>query len=211
MWNPVPPNVAGKISHTESARSGGVSSCEQHLVSSIYLSLKVTVTGSFHCANDCFWFLRHQTTLETYLGFVPCNNLPLTVLRMMAAASLFPFSFHRFLVESTYNSAIFCTSSLLWATEQKPLSVCLSVSVRSMHELSLRDTLFVFFLAIAIFPPPPKQDSVSSYLSGYCGFYPVVQLRPSANALLRGLTGTRLATQLLRPIALGSYRTRTCV
>lgn len=63
---------------------------------------------------------------------------------------------------------MFFTSSLLWAIEQKPLSI--SLPVRSMRELPLRGTLFVFFLAITIFSSPPMQDLVGGYLGNYCGF-----------------------------------------
>lgn len=53
-------------------------------------SISLTVIGSFHCANNYFWFLRQQRSLERYLGYVSCNNLSLTVLSLMAAASLSP-------------------------------------------------------------------------------------------------------------------------
>lgn len=126
--------------------------------------IKLSVIGSFHRAKDYLWFLRHQTTLEAYLGFVSDNNLSLTVLSLMAATSLFPFPFHCFLVESTYSSAIFFTSFLLWAIEQKRLSLCLCWYVQCMSCLS--GTCYLgFILATAIFSSSLKQDSVSAYLS----------------------------------------------
>lgn len=134
-------------------------------VSSMYL-LEVTVIGCSHCTNDCLWFPSHQTYLETYLGFVS-YNLSLTVLRLVTAASFFPFpSFMSiFLEESTYNSAIFFKYSLLCVIEQKPLSPLAC----SVHELSLRDILLVF-LGITISSSPLMQGLSSSYLSSYCGF-----------------------------------------
>lgn len=95
---------------------------------------------------------------------------------------------------------MFFTSSLLWAIQQKPLSVPLLV--RSMRELSLRDTLFWFFSCHHNFLIISDAGFGKRLSRQLLWFYTVVQLSPSANTSLGGLTATRLTTRLFHSVSL---------
>lgn len=152
-----------KISHIESVRSRGTSSC-------MHLSLKVTVIGSFHCANIYLWFLRHETTLETYLGFISYNNLSLTVLSLMAATSLFPFSsFISLLFSGKYIQFCHVFHILFTVGNRTETSFRFSAGTFNAWTAS-QGHIVCFFLAITIFSSPLMQDLVSGYLGNYCGF-----------------------------------------